>query len=531
MIESILSHPLANLFLIIALGSAIGKIKVANISLGASGILFVGLLFGHFGMDIPKEVQELGIVLFVYAIGLQGGSRFFNQFKKRGVVFAKIGVGVIVIGAFFTWLITVLFKINPALALGMYAGAMTSTPGLAAAMDAAGDTSVVVGFGIAYPLGVIGVVLLVQIVPRILRIDIRKEEERLRTTEKKSLRLRKRQFKVTNPGCAGKTLAQLQIHQITEVNVTRIGRDNRVLPAHRDFELQLNDIVAAVGREEELNKLSVFLGEETHYDYLVETTDVIARDVAVSSDEFAGKSLLELQITQRYGVVISRVFREDLNFVPTGNYVMEVGDVIRVTGARPECEKFVRLAGQQEKRIHETSILALAAGLFLGLLLAYKQFNLPGGTSFKFGLAGGPLLVSLILSHFGRIGPFNIRTPKGAQYILQQLGLALCLAGLGSEAGGSIFKILAESGPTILVAGAVVTFVSAASGLILAHFVFKQDILTTLGSISGAMTSTPALGAITDMSDRSECVLAYTGVYPVALILMAVVCQFLLYLL
>jgi len=531
MIESVLSHPLANLFLIIALGTAIGKIKVANISLGASGVLFVGLVFGHFGIDLPKEVQQLGIVLFVYAIGLQGGSRFFNQFKKRGVVFAKIGVVVIFIGALSTWILTELLKIDPALALGMYAGAMTSTPGLAAAMDATGDTSVVVGFGIAYPLGVIGVVLLVQLVPRMLRIDIKKEESRLRATEKKDSRLRKLHFKVTNPGCAGKTLAQLQIHRFTQANVTRIGRDNKVMPAHRDFELQLDDVVAAIGREEELRKLAIILGEETRCDYLMETTDVIARDVALSSDEFAGKSLVELQITQRFGVVISRVFREDLDFVPTGNYIMEVGDVIRVTGARPECEQFVKLAGQQEKRIHETSILALAVGLYLGLLLAYKQFKLPGGASFNFGLAGGPLLVSLVLSHFGRIGPFNIRTPKGAQYILQQLGLVICLAGLGTDAGGSIFRILSESGPTVLIAGAVVTFTSAASGLILSYFIFKQDILTTLGSVSGAMTSTPALGAITDMTDRSECVLAYTGVYPVALILMAVVCQFLFYLL
>ena len=220
---------------------------------------------------------------------------------------------------------------------------------------------------------VVGVVLLVQIVPRIVRVDIRTEEERLRATEKTSLELQKRQFKVTNPGCAGKTLAELQIHGFTQVNVTRVGRQEKVLPAHRNLKLQLNDVLAAVGREEELDKLAVFFGEETHRENLLETTDVIARDVALSSDEFAGRSLLELQITQRFGVVISRVFREDLDFVPTGNYVMEVGDVIRVTGARLECEQFVRLAGQQEKRIHETSILALAAGLCLGLILAYMQ--------------------------------------------------------------------------------------------------------------------------------------------------------------
>jgi len=531
MIESLFEHPITNLFLIIGLGTAFGKLKIANISLGASGVLFVGLLFGHFGVTLPREFQELGIVLFVYAVGLQGGPRFFNQFRQRGLVFAKIGILVVTTGAVVTWLVTGLAGLDPALAIGIYAGAMTSTPGLAAGMDTARSASVGVGFGIAYPFGVVGVVLFVQLLPRLLGIDIRREEEIIRTRKKQGSILLKRQYRVTNPGCAGKTLAELQLRRITEVNVTRVGRGDTVMPAHRDLRLQLDDVVLAVGRKEELEKLTLLLGEELEGEELIETRDVVARDVVLSSDEFAGKSLAELHITKRFGVVISRVFREDLNFVPTGRYVMEVGDVLRVTGSRPEVERFVQLAGQQEKRIHETSILALAVGIFLGMLLAYKEFDLPGETTFRLGLAGGPLLVSLILAHFGRIGPFNIRIPRGAKYILQQLGLVLFLAGSGTEAGGKVLLVLTDSGPEILLAGAVITIVSAAAGLVSAYFIFRQDILTTLGSIAGAMTSTPALGAVSEISEQGEAVLAYTGVYPVALILITVICQFLYFLL
>jgi putative transport protein len=531
MLTQVIDNPIAALFLIVALGTFIGQFRVSSISLGSSGVLFAGLLFGHLGVELPRTIESLGIILFVYAVGLQAGPRFFNQFRQRGVMFAMVAMVVVGVGAATTWSVTRLLEIDPVLAIGMYAGAMTSTPGLAAATDVASDPRVGVGYGVAYPLGVIAVVLFVQLLPRILKIDLRKEEKRLAEQEPKAKKLERRQFRISNPACVGKTLAELQIQQISEINITRISRDDKVYPARRHSTLELGDVILAVGRAEELDKLVILFGEEIHGEAILESTDVVARDAVVSTDEMAGKALSELQLPKNWGVVVSRVFREDLNFVPTADYVLDVGDLIRVTGSREEVERFVATVGQQEKRIHETNIPSLALGIFLGVLLAYKEFSLPGGISFRLGLAGGPLLVSLVLAHFGRIGRFNIRTPRGAKYIMQQLGLVLFLASAGTAAGSALGSVIRESGASLLLAGFLVTTVAALSGLLFAHFYLRQDLLTVLGSISGAMTSTPALGALGELSDRSEPIFAYSGVYPVALILITALCQLLYYLL
>ncbi len=524
-------QPLAALFLIIALGSALGELRVSNVTLGSSGVLFVALLFGHFGVKLPREVQDLGIILFVYAVGLQAGPRFFNQFKRRGVVFAGTGALVVLAGAAITWLVTRLFNINPALAIGMYAGAMTSTPALASAMDAASDPRVSVGYGIAYPFGVIGVVLFVQFLPRLLRINLDSEARRVRDSEPKGKTVRHRQYLVSNPGCAGRSLSDLKLHSITEVNISRVRRGGQVMTARPDLRLELGDIILAVGKDEELDKLKLLIGEETHVEDMLNTNDVISRDVFVSSSNMTGRSLGEIGVFDNYGVVVTRVFREDMEFVPTGRFVLEVGDSVRVVGARQDCERFLQDAGQHEKRIHETSILALSLGIFAGILLGFESIPLPGGASFRLGLAGGPLLVSLVLAHYGRIGKLNIRIPRGAKYIMSQLGLVLFLAGAGTAAGESFAGVIAESGLSLLAAGAIITLGASIIGLVLCRYILKMDFLSVLGAICGGMTSTPALGAITDMTDSRQPLLSYAAVYPVALIIITAVSQFLFFLL
>jgi len=531
MLHLLTEQPIAAVLLIIALGTLLGSVRLANLSLGASGVLFVGLLFGYLGTTVPAALQDLGIVLFVYAIGLQAGPRFFNQFRHRGLTFAAAGIVVVGSGAVATWAVTRIFSLDSALATGMYAGAMTSTPGLAAALDVADNPISGVGYGIAYPFGVIGVVLFVQMLPRLIGLDVAKEEEILREAEPKGKQVQRRQFRVSNPACSEKTLAELEFHRLSEANVTRVSRNGEVMPAGPDTRLELGDVVLAVGRDEELSKLTVLLGEEIHGEDIFRTTDVVARDVMVSNDEVVGKSLTELRVLRNHGVVISRVFREDLHFVPTGTYVLETGDLIRVTGTRHDVRKFVALVGQREGRIYETSLPALATGLFLGVLLGFHEFSLPGGASFRLGIAGGPLLVSLILSHFGKVGSLRIRIPRAAKYIMRQLGLVLFLAGAGVEAGASLDFVLSESGLVLFVAGASVTLISVLVGFLFTRFCLKQDVLSSLGVVCGGMTSTPALGALSEVSSRNEPVLAYTGVYPVALVFITLVCKFLYYLL
>jgi putative transport protein len=531
MVEHVLQHPVGIFFLIVALGSGLGKIRFANISLGASGVLFVGLLFGHYGYELPVSFQNLGIILFVYAVGLQAGPRFFNQFRSSGLTFAKIGIVVVFSGAAATWILTTILGLDPALGVGMFAGALTSTPGLAAAMDAAGSPAVGVGYGLAYPFGVIGVVLFVQVIPRILRVNFRSEEKKAGEAEGRLTRITRRQFRVTNPACVGKSLADLNVRGICKVTVTRLKKQNRVIAAAKNFKLELSDVIMAVGTKSELEKLMLLVGEEASEESMMDSGGVVARDVMVSNREITGRSLRALRLNSSYKIVVSRIFRENLVFTPDADFIVEVGDMLRVIGDKEDVEEFVTFAGQQEKRVHETNIAVLALGICLGVLLAYYEFVLPGGIHFRLGLAGGPLFVSLILAHFGRIGRLNIRTPRGAKHFMQQLGLVLFLAGAGVSAGGSLTRVVQESGLQILAAAMAITLISCLSGLLVARLLFKQNFLAVLGAITGAMTSTPALGAISELTDRSEPFLAYSAVYPVALILMTICCQVLVYLL
>ncbi|MFH1965116.1 MAG: aspartate:alanine exchanger family transporter [Acidobacteriota bacterium] len=531
MVEHVLQHPVGVFFLIVAIGSGLGKIRFANITLGASGVLFVGLLFGHYGYELPVFFQNLGIILFVYAIGLQAGPRFFNQFRSSGLTFAKIGIVVVFSGAAVTWILTTILGLDPALGVGMFAGALTSTPGLAAAMDAAGNPAVGVGYGLAYPFGVIGVVLFIQVIPRILRINLSSEEKRAHEEESRLTRITRRQFRVTNPACIGKSLADLRIRGICKVTITRLKKNDTVIPAAKDCKLELSDVIMAVGTKSELEKLKLIVGEEASEESMMDSGGVVARDVMISNREITGRTLRALRLNSTHKVVVSRVFRENLAFTPDADFIVEVGDMLRVIGDTEDVEKFVTIAGQQEKRVHETNIAVLALGISLGVLLAYYEFVLPGGIHFRLGLAGGPLFVSLILAHFGRIGRLNIRTPRGAKHFMQQLGLALFLAGAGVSAGGSLASVVQESGVQILAAAMAITLLSCLAGLLAARFLFKQNFLAVLGAITGAMTSTPALGVISDLTDRSEPFLAYSAVYPVALILMTICCQVLVYLL
>jgi len=438
---------------------------------------------------------------------------------------------VVFFGAAVTWILTRLLHIDPALGAGMFAGALTSTPGLAAAMDAAENPAVGVGYGLAYPFGVIGVVLFIQLIPRMLGVNLSAEEREAGEEESRLTRITRRQFRVTNPAVVGKSLADLRIRGICKVTVTRLKKHNQVISAAHDCKLEMSDVILAVGTREELDKLTLVVGEEASEESMMDSGTVIARDVMVSNREITGRSLRALRLNSVHKVVVSRVFRENLTFTPDADFVVEVGDSLRVIGDRDDVERFVEVAGQEEKRVHETNIAILALGISLGVLLAYYEFVLPGGIHFRLGLAGGPLFVSLILAHFGRIGRLNIRTPRGARHFMQQLGLVMFLAGAGVSAGGSLAAVIQDSGLKVLAASAAVTLLSCLAGLVAARFVFRLKFLTVLGAITGAMTSTPALGAISDLTDRSEPFLAYSAVYPVALILMTICCQLLVYVL
>lgn len=535
--SALLESPMLILFAILAIGSGIGRITIKGVSLGSAGVLFTAMVFGHFGLTVPEAVMELGLLLFVYAVGLQAGPRFFQTFRARGIQYVLIALAVAVAGITATAAVTLVLGLPYDLAAGMYSGALTCTPALAAIIDvveritpgAAGNASV--GYGIAYPFSMIGVVLLMQFLPQILRRDIETEEQRWQ--EEKQMEtpgLEARQFVITNPNLHNKTVKEINPHRMFRANVSRVKRGDRVFAASQDLLLQEGDIVMVVGTDEELDKLRVVFGEETHV-RMDMNTNAISTDVEVVEQSLVGKRLAEMRVFERYNVVITRIRRQGLEIAPIGNATLERGDNIRVVGEKQAVEDFVRLVHGSAARADETNIFPFLIGLLLGILLGSIPVRLPNGTDIRLGIAGGAFLVSLLVGHFGGIGPLRLYVPSAAKILTRELGLILFLAGAGVTAGSQFVAIVQQRGPTLILAGAFVTIASLAAGLLLTNTIYKMNILSTMGALCASMTNPPGLSAANTQTDTDLPTLSYASVYPVALIFKIIFAQLLVELL
>lgn len=526
-LTTILSNSVGAAFVIIVAGSLLGRQRLAGISLGSSGVLFAALVFGHFGWVAPDTLRvlgEFGVVLFVYAIGLQAGPSFVRTVRSKGITPVAVGLSTIVGGALVAAGVGLALKIEPAMIVGIFAGALTSTPALAAATEVSDSPLVSVAYGIAYPIGVVGVVLFAQLLPRLLATWGTQTERAADVPPSEPVH--QRCYLVENPGCIGKHLSELALHELVSANISRILRGDEVVPSSSDPQLQHHDIVLAVGTGRELDRLTLIIGPPVPAEVEIRNMpNVVARDVYISESGFSGRALRQLHIRSKYNVVITRVRRENVEFVPRGEFVLEVGDLVRAVGYEPDVQAFVRAAGIHEHRIHETGIPQFAFGLVLGLLLGFVPLPLPGVGPIKLGLAGGPLFVGLLLGHFGRIGKLRVHVPLAGRYLMRELGLVLFLASAGTAAGAELLPVLREHGWRLVLMSVVDVLAALAIGVTLALIFFRQSVPSTMGLTCGAMTSTPGLGAASAQFETDTPALSYAAVYPLALVAMTIVAQ------
>lgn len=526
----LLDNPVAVTFILVAIGTVFGRLRLFGLSLGPSAVLFVALAFGHLHWANPAGLRPLGdfgVVLFVYAIGLQAGPRFVGMLRSKGLRPLGIGLATVLGGAAITALVGHVFGLEADMIVGIFAGALTSTPALAAATEASDSPLVSVAYGVAYPVGVIGVVLFAQLAPRLFSGHANREYQE--PDAPGSEPVHQRCFQVQNPGCVGRRLSDLRLHDIASINISRVLRGAQVLPVPANFVLEKGDVVLAVGTSRELDRLTLILGPPVPVEVeMSKVPDVVARDIFISEDAFAGKRLRDLHIRTKYNVVITRVRRESVEFVPRGNFVLEVGDLVRAVGYEPDVRSFAEAAGIHERRIHETGIPAFAIGLVLGLLLGFTPIPVPGTEStIKLGIAGGPLFVGILLSHFGRVGRWRVHVPFGARYLMRELGLVLFLASAGVAAGAELLPTLRAQGVALVGLAAISTLMAIGIGFGLGFFVLRQSLPSALGMTCGAMTSTPGLGATSAQFDSDVPALSYAAVYPLALVAMTVVAQLL----
>ncbi len=527
--QTILQNPTFVLFAILFFGLALGNLSIKGIALGSSGVLFVAMLAGHYKLAIPAGVSDMGTALFVYCVGLGVGNRFFSSLRSRGKNLIILALIIVLTGWFTAWGMCALLGIELSVGAGLFAGACTSTPALAAALDAAkaaglNESIINIGYGVAYPFGVIGIVLFVQLLPRILRKNLSNNQDN-GTPDPHSIITRR--VRVTNPEALHKSPAELAQQWHMSCRITRILRDGELRPITTTDTLQENDELLMVGELEKLERDSGLLGHLSSEQSTLRLPQNESAELILLSAAMSNKTMSELDTLRNYGITISRITRLGNTFVPTADTELIRNDVLRVVGSPDAIATFKAECGHRDTAMNTADALSLMGGLMLGILLGKLQFSFGNGDGFSLGMAGGPLVVALILGHFGRLGPIVGYIPRPTRLLVMELGLMLFLAGAGVRGGEKLVETLSENGLSMFFVGAVITMLPLFIGYFVARKFLKMEIAETLGCICGSQTSTPALGAITAQTDSQDPVIAYSTAYPVALIFMTILAQLL----
>ncbi|SEM96141.1 putative transport protein [Mesobacillus persicus] len=528
MVSSLLEDQLLLLFIILFIGSIVGKASIKGLSLGSSGVLLVAMVFGHFGFQISSTVQQLGLSLFIVAVGLQAGPRFFRMMRSSGIIFGIIGLLIVLIAAIVTVIVAKLFHFSPALSIGLMTGALTSTPGLAAALQATNDPLASVGYGIAYPFGVIAVVLFVQLLPRVLKVDLEKDLKEstgpVRNEESPELMT----IEVTNPAVNKRTLDELKFHRYNSVVISRVIRGNRNIIALNDTVILKGDCLVAVGLREGLEQLCRDVGVKVEAN-LVNSDHVELRKVVVASEEMIGKTLKDIGLRKNHGVTVTRIERGGFEFNQNRKWRLERGDVLTLVSSEDRLDEVETLFSRNHLTVTNVHLLSLSFILMIGILFGMIPIHLPGLGTITFGVAGGPLFMALIIGHFGKVGPIQARYYQPSTRVIQDIGLVLFLAGAGTTAGQGIVDVVKAEGLGLVFGGTLITMAPIFAGYFIAKKWFKLSVLHSLGALCGGMTSTPGLGSVNQLIHSEEPAIAYAAAYPFALIFVAITSQLLIF--
>jgi len=531
MLSLLAENQLLLLFVIIGLGYLVGNIRIAGFQLGVVAVLFAGIFLGALDrrLGLPESIYVIGLVLFVYAIGLQSGPGFFGSFRRRGLRI-NILVGLILAGA--AILTMVLGKVAglpaPTVA-GLFCGALTNTPALAATVEtvksmsaglapdvvASFATSPVVAYGLAYPFGVLGVILWFYVFRRFFKVDLSGET----AADGASAEILSCTFRVSNPGVFGTDLlTALEAIPNRAFSVSRVRKGNMVSVANPQMVLELGDLIVAVGDEHEMERARVLFGERCKEHLEENFSEIRFRRVFVSNKEVVGKPIRELQLERRFNATITRLRRGDVEFVPNADTVLELGDRIRVVTQRERIDEVSRFLGDSMKAIAETDFLSLSLGIVLGILLGLVPIPLPNNMTFKLGFAGGPLIVSLILGRIERTGPITWSLPFNANLLLRQVGLVFFLAGIGSRAGLGFTQTLSSGGLSlVLIAGLITTAVTTTS-IVIGYKYLKLPMSSVMGMVSGMQTQPACLAYANQQVTNELPNVWYATVYPASMV-------------
>jgi putative transport protein len=545
MLNTLADTPLLLLFAVVAVGYPLGRLRVRGVSLGIAAILFAGLGIGALDarLRLPEVIHLLGLCLFVYSVGLSSGPGFFSSLKRHGARNAALVALALSGGALVSWAAHRWFGLDVASAAGLFAGSLTNTPALAAALDVLQQNGAtasermqsapVVAYSIAYPLGVLLPILAIALVPRLFRTadphDVRTSHQWPAAGKGRagSGTLMVGTVRVTRADAVGRSIVQLRREAESRVQTGRVKRvDGSVELATDDLTLSLQDLVTAVGEAADVERLVERLGERSTEAINLDRRELDVRRIFVSNADVAGHSLRELNLTQQYGAIITAIRRGDADWVPTGDTVLQLGDRVRVLTRRELLPAVGKFLGDSYKAVSEFDVLTFSFGIVLGIAVGLIPLPLPGGLTIRLGLAGGPLVVAMILGARGRTGPLVWGIPYSVSLTIREIGLLLFFAGIGTRSGFALWDALHEPTTfTMLALGAVSTTATALIVLLAGRFLFQVPPGLLTGMIAGVHTQPAALSVAIEQRLDDTPNVGYASVFPVATVLKLIIAQ------
>ncbi|BCW97290.1 MAG: putative transport protein [Armatimonadota bacterium] len=533
--EDTVAHTVLILGLVAALGLLVGSIRVFGINLGIAGVLFAGLAFGHFGLGINEHVlefaKEFGLILFVYTIGVQVGPGFTDSLRRQGLPLNIMAASVVLLGVVMTLVVSHFGRIDIKAAVGLYSGAVTNTPSLGAAQQALKDIPGLpdeaaklpgLGYAIAYPFGIIGIILTMLLVRALFRVNIAQEGEQIARIQRPAVPPPSNaNLQVTNPNLDGLRIRDIPGLAESGVVISRILHEGKLEVAHPETVMRLGDVLHAVGPEKKLRQLQLIVGSESDVDLKEMPSSLIIRRLVVTRRAVLGKTLEELDLVGRFGVTVTRVSRAEIEFTPTRDYRLQFGDTLLAVGEEDGINRAAAEVGNSARRLNHPEIVPIFVGIVLGVIVGSWPVEVPGMPApVKLGLAGGPLVVAILLSRLGRVGPLVWYMPISANFILREVGIVLFLACVGLRAGDQFVATLVNGDGLQWMAWAtLITLVPLLVVALVARAIYRVNYLSLCGLLAGSMTDPPALAFATNITGSDAPNVSYATVYPLVMLL------------
>ena len=534
------------LSLVIASGLFLSKFKVKGVSLGTTWILFMGILLGHFGLRIHPVmlsfIKDFGLILFVFAIGLQVGPGFFHSFKKDGLPMNLLAVGLVFLAVLTAFLIHLVTGENLGIMTGIMSGAVTNTPGLGAAQQTLSDAAtaseevtaaasgIASAYAVAYPLGVLGALAVVLLAKALFKVDLDHEKKKAAEGVDDESNAYRLACRVENPAIIGRSIHDIVGEDNADhLVVSRMKRDGKVFFPDLDLPLQEADELLIVTDMQHKDKVRIIFGGECPVDmqeWQPDGNKLVAGRLSITKSSITGMSLRKLDVRRKYGVTVTRILRAGVDLQADADLILQVGDNMKVVGSEEGIERLAKLVGNEPESLHKPHLIPIFFGIALGILVGMIPIRFPSMPQpLKLGLAGGPLIVAILLGHFGPKLRITTYTALSANLMIREIGISLFMAAVGLGAGKTFVASLTGGGYIWVLYGALITLIPMTVTVLLARWAMKMDFFKICGLLAGGTTDPALLSFSEQMFGSGRIAVNYATVYPLTMFLRVVAAQ------